>query len=503
MMETELERLLGQSPEPHVIIDAESRYQYINPAAAAIISNRAGLIGEPSPFSDSRSQKFHGRLRHTRIGWTAVEFSRVPFDSEDAERFLIRFEPVHEKSRRGRQLDAIVAVAGALSETDQLDVALRRLAREVRTAADLESCALTLLDPDRRVRIAGTAGLPEDYAEKLEACRQLGAPLLTVRALEESQVIIDPQWRNSIFADERWTPLHETVRNLRIGTLIAVPLRVRDPEGKEDVVGALTVFCREDVELDHDDIAFLRAMADYAAIAISNARMFRRLRQQAAHEERLRLSRELHDSVTQELFSLSLRTRALTRRPETIADPELAEEIGDLYEQSRRALEQMRATIIRGRAVEVGPGGLVQALRAQCAGLDLPAGMTVEVVGKDEPNALPHELQDDVFLLAMEAVRNAVKHSHASRITVELARARDDPTALRVVVTDDGDGFVISRRSASAVGLDAMRERAQAHGGSLTLTTEPGHGTTVTSVFSGVYSVASTIAADARLEGIS
>lgn len=129
--------------------------------------------------------------------------------------------------------------------------------------------------------------------------------------------------------------------------------------------------------------------------------------------------------------------------------------------------------------------------------------MTVEVVGQDESSALPPELQDDVFLLALEAVRNAVKHSHASRITVELARALDDPTALRVVVTDDGDGFVTSRRSASAVGLDAMRERAQAHGGSLTLTTEPDHGTTVTSVFPGVYSVGSAIAADARVEDIS
>src|SRR5690554_1770599 len=107
-MESEVERLLRQSPEPHAIIDAESRYRYINPAAMDIVGAEADLIGQPSPFSDERSQQFHGRVRHTRIGWTAVEFSRVPFESGDAERFLIRFGPVHEKSRRGRQLDAIV-----------------------------------------------------------------------------------------------------------------------------------------------------------------------------------------------------------------------------------------------------------------------------------------------------------------------------------------------------------------------------------------------------------
>lgn len=499
-MATEIEGLLDQSPEPHVIIDADGRYRYINPAAHEILGERDSLIGDPSPFSDSRSQEFHGRLRHSRIGWTAVEFSRVPFDADGAKHLLIRFEPVHGKSRRERQLDAIVAVAGALSEADQLDAALTRLAREVRTAVDLESCALTLLEPDLRVRIAGTAGLPDDYADQLEACRQRGAPLLTVRAVEEDQVIIDPQWRNSILADERWSPLHETIRSLRIGTLIAAPLHVRDPEGKDDVLGALTVFCREDVELGHDDIAFLRAMTDYASIAISNARMFRRFREQGAQDERLRLSRELHDSVTQELFSLSLRTRALVRWPQVDADPPLAEEVGDLYEQSRRALDQMRATILRGRAVEVGAVGVVQALRTQCAQLDLPPGLTVEVHARDELSTLEPDLQDDVFLLVMEAVRNAVKHSNASQITVELARGEGEPTALRVVVTDDGDGFVRSRRSAGAVGLDAMRERAEAHGGTLTLTSEPGQGTTVIAVFPAIYSITGISADEATLE---
>lgn len=486
-MRSEVERLLSQSPEPHAIIDAESRYRYINPAAMAIIGEETDLIGQPSPFSDERSQRFHGRVRHTRIGWTAVEFSRVPFESESAERFLIRFAPVHEKSRRGRQLDAIVTIAEALSTTDQLDAALKKLAREVRIAADLESCALTLLDADHRVRIAGTSGLPDDYAEQLEGCRRLGAPLLTVRSLEEGRIIVDPHWRNSIFTDARWEPLYDTVRGLRIGTLIAAPIQVRGIAGVDDVVGALTVFCREDLELDHDDIAFLRAMADYAAIAISNSRMLGRLRQQAAQDERLKLSRELHDSVTQELFSLSLRTRALARRLGAGTDAELSEEVDDLYEQSRRALDQMRATILRGRAVEVGPGGVVHAVRSKCGELDLPPGMTIEVLADEESDAVSADLQDDVFLLVIEAIRNAVKHSSASRITVRFARSADDPTALRVEVSDDGIGFVSSQRSASAVGIDAMRERAQVHGGSLTLQTSPGEGTTVTSTFPGAF----------------
>lgn len=495
-MGSEIERLIDQSPDPHVIIDASGKYLHLNPAATAIIGNSEDPIGQSSPFSDSRSQEFHGRLRRTRIGWTAVEFTRMMFSTEPASDELVRFGLVHERSRRGRQLEAIVAVAAALSNADQIDAALDLLAREVRTAADLESCAITLLEPDRRVRIAGTSGLPDNYAQLLEACRQLGAPLLTVRSLEESRIIIDSEWRTNMLREAHWEPLHNTVRQLRIGTLIAAPIRVKDAAGNDDVLGALTVFCREDVELDHDDIAFLRAMADYAAIAISNARMYRRLRQQAAQEERLRLSRELHDSVTQELFSLSLRTRALTRHPEVFGSSTLEAEVESLHVQTRRALDQMRATIVRGRSIEIGPGGIVQALRDACAKLDLADDVSVTITAHDDSNRVPTDVQEDVFLLAMEAVRNAVKHAQAKVIEVELGRSIDDRATLRVTVSDDGTGFTPSQRSASAVGLDAMRERAQAHGGTLSITSTPGAGTQVTGLIPGVYPDGSDITRD-------
>jgi signal transduction histidine kinase len=486
-MVTDIERLLDQFSEPHVIIDAEGRYAHLNPAAAGVIGDPSTHVGQPSPFTDSRSQKFHGRLRHTRVGWNAIEFTRIPLELDGAPMAVIRFGLVHEGSRRGRQLDAIVTVAAALNNSDQLDVALDYLAREVCIAVGLESCALTLLEPDLHVRLAGTFGLPDDYAQRLEACRRLGAPLLTVRALKEDRVIIDPRWRTEVLSQDCWVPLHETIRSLRIGTLIAAPVRARDADGRDDVVGALTAFCSEDLDLDDDDVAFLRAMADYAAIAISNARMLQRLRQQTAQEERLRLSRELHDSVTQDLFSLSLRTRALARRPAVALDPPLREEIEELHDMSRRALDQMRATISRGRAIEIGPGGVVLALREQCAKIDAAEGPSVVVTAPDDPNRLPTELQEDVFLLTMEAVRNAVKHAQASHIDVRLDRPEDDPTTLRVTVSDDGTGFISSQRSASAIGLDAMRERAQAHGGSLSIRSAPGSGTVATAVFPDVY----------------
>jgi len=480
-----IEQLLERSPQPHALLDRESRYRYLNPAAREVMgSAHLELLGTPSPFDDDRSFAMQGDLRRTRLGWKAIEFTRIPLTGDADDAVVVRFDVVHERSARDRQLEAMVAVAGILGEVDQLDQALHRLAHEIRSAMGFESCAVTLLEPDSSIRIAGTAGLPPEYAEILEESRLRGAPLLTVRALEQNRVIVDSQWREDALADDRWQPLHEIVRTLKLGTLVAVPLRVRNPTGPDDVQGALTVFCRLDAVLSRDDLAFLRAMTDYAATAISNARMYQRLRTQAAHEERLRLSRELHDSVTQELFSLSLRTKALERRLAPSSDAELVAEVTDLHDQTQRALEQMRSLIARGRTVQIEPGGLVASLRDRCSALQTRGGPSIVVRSENALLDLSAEVQDDVHQLAIEAVRNAINHASAAEIEVTLTR--DVPAAgdLEVVITDDGQGFVPSRRRASAVGLDSMRERAAAHGGIVTLISSP-EGTIVRAVFPG------------------
>lgn len=475
-----IEQLLERSPEPHAILDAAGRYRYLNPAAREVVGVAyEDLLGTPSPFDDDRSVAVHGETRRTRLGWTAIEFTRIPITVDGHEEAVVRFEMVHERSARDRQLEALVAVAGILGEVDQLDQALHRLAAEIRTAMGFESCAVTLLEPDSSIRIAGTAGLPPEYAEILEASRKRGAPLLTVRALEQNRVIVDAEWREQALADDRWAPLHELVRTLKLGTLIAVPLRVRNPTGPDDVEGALTVFCRLDAVLTRDDLAFLRAMTDYAATAISNARMYRRLRRQAAQEERLRLSRELHDSVTQELFSLSLRTKAHARR---LSQQAAGVEADELHEQTQRALDQMRTLIVRGRTVQIERGGLVAALRARCAELEAEGGPRILVRSEDAWADLSGELQDDVYHLTIEAVRNAIKHAGAAEIEVVLSRDHPFEGDLEVVIADDGHGFTPSRRRASAVGLDSMRERASAHRGTVTITSTP-EGTIVRAVF--------------------
>ncbi|MCU1476910.1 MAG: domain S-box [Subtercola sp.] len=379
----------------------------------------------------------------------------------------VRFA-VHPNDRRDRQLAAFVKIATTLAETDRLDEILERLAAEVREAVALESCAITLVDADGYVRTAGTAGLPSDYAALLEECRQLGAPLVTLQALQLGRVVVDVWWRNTMLDDARWQPLHDLVRNFHLGILIAAPLQARDPgDGGYAVRGALTGFRREGLEPDDEDLRFLSAMAEHAAIAISNARMFGRLKGVAAREERRKLGRDLHDSVTQELFSLSLRTKALQRTAEQGPVDDLAAQLGGIHEQVKAALAEMRAVIVHRRGPDIGDEGLVPALRRRVSTLAGRERVDIVVSSSEELFDLPEEVEEDLFMLTIEATNNALKHARGASIQIMLMRAGAEGRTLVIEVLDDGVGFAPGPPKAGAVGLETMRERAALHGGRL------------------------------------
>jgi signal transduction histidine kinase len=372
------------------------------------------------------------------------------------------------RRRRDRHLSAFVAIATSMTGAARAADVLNRIASEARFAAGLDACAVTLVDSRSRVMIAGTAGLPDAYAELLEACRRRGAPLVTLRAIDEASVIVDPDWRRDMLSDDRWRPLHRLVRTFELGTLIAAPLRTPVAlEGIAPLRGALTGFLSEGSELDDEDRVFLQAMADHAAIAISYSRLFRRVRTQAAAEERWKLARDLHDSVTQEMFAISLRTKSIAEGVAARGDDELAGELTRMHEQVRAALADMRTLILEGRVVDLGERGLVESLRSRALALSSVQGPEIRVEADGAYAQLEAELQEDLYMIVVEGIRNAVKHADASTIIVTVQRRAGEDETLEVIIEDDGRGIDPARRPSSAVGLDVMRERATAQGGRL------------------------------------
>ncbi|MGY0066469.1 GAF domain-containing sensor histidine kinase [Streptomyces sp. QTS137] len=225
-----------------------------------------------------------------------------------------------------------------------------------------------------------------------------------------------------------------------------------------------------------DDEEVLGILAQHAAIALTNARLYERSRELTIAEERSRLAHELHDAVSQKLFSLRLTAQAAARLVDR--DPSRAKgELQQVATLAAEAAEELRAAVVELRPAALDEDGLVATLRTQVQVLDRAQSARVTFTGHGA-RALPAAQEEAVLRVAQEALHNALRHAEAGRVDVVLER-RGSGAVLRVA--DDGKGFDpgIIRRAGRHLGLVSMRDRASGAGGSLTVESAPGKGTTI------------------------
>ncbi|MER7952736.1 GAF domain-containing sensor histidine kinase [Streptomyces sp. NPDC096079] len=225
-----------------------------------------------------------------------------------------------------------------------------------------------------------------------------------------------------------------------------------------------------------EDEELLSILAQHAAIALTNARLYERSRELTIAEERSRLAHELHDAVSQKLFSLRLTAQAAA----ALVDRDPARAKGELQQVAALAAEaadELRAAVVELRPAALDEDGLVHTLRTQIQVLDRAhsARVTFESPGT---RALPAAQEEAVLRVAQEALHNALRHADAELVAVSLTRSGQGAL---LTVTDDGKGFDprTVRRAGRHLGLVSMRDRAGGVGGRLTVTSAPGEGTTI------------------------
>lgn len=213
--------------------------------------------------------------------------------------------------------------------------------------------------------------------------------------------------------------------------------------------------------------------AAHAAIALTNARLYESGRELSVLQERARLARDLHDAVSQKLFSVRAKARAAAILVER--DPARAiQELGSVAELAGQAHAELRAVIDGLTPPELAAGGLVSSVRAYAVLAGSTHATHVAVRTGDLPTLDPQQ-DTAIYRVAQEAISNALRHSGAGHVTVNLA-GRQRTVVLEV--SDDGTGFDPAVPQAG-LGLTSMRERARSVGGKLTITSGAATGTKV------------------------
>lgn len=372
-----------------------------------------------------------------------------------------------------RRTSALAQIASSVAFEGSLETILNDLARNVVQTTGAEACAVLLLnDKTGGSDYAGSYGLPDGYAVANAETRNALPDIepVSLRVVRLQEPVVRRNVRQWVLDTPEMAPLHELMRDITWDTIIGVPLNYR---GRP--LGALCTFCRDDAGPVEDEIAFLTTIADQAAVAVENARLFSEVQGKAALEERQRLARELHDSVSQVIFSISLHTRtaeALLERGDSVRLNEAIEHISSL---AQAAMAEMRALIFELRPESLATEGLVAALTKQAAALRARHAIQVQTELCPEPE-LPIETKEVLYRVAQEASHNTIKHAGAATLNMRLTC---DDTCVTLVVADNGVGFQADRQFPGHLGLQSMRERALRLGGTLDIESAPGTGTTV------------------------
>jgi signal transduction histidine kinase len=357
--------------------------------------------------------------------------------------------------------DAVLAVNSKLS----VDDVLQRLVHAAREVIGARYAALGVPDGEGGFRRFLVSGMSDELVASMGPLPRthgmLGAMLTSTSAYRTEDIHRDPRFRG-------WWPRgHPDMRSF-----LGVPI-----VSAGGIIGAFYLTEKEGApDFTAEDQDVIELLAAHAAIAITNAELYERSRALSIISERNRLALELHDVVSQKLFSLTLSAEAAATQLDR--DPAKARvHLQRVQEVARDALAELRSLILGLRPPELEHDGLQGTLRKEVEMLRLAHAADIELL-TDGAVAGVGERDAAVLRIAQEALHNAVRHAGAGHVTIRLGR---QDGALVVEISDDGVGFEPERAELRArhLGLTSMEERAREVGGRLQIRSAPGRGTTV------------------------
>ena len=364
---------------------------------------------------------------------------------------------------RTRELSALYDVTAVASESLELQTVLDRSLDQVLSVMTSDVGAIHLLEEtDRLLHLAASRGVTSNGDDHINAIA-VGEGLAGL-VIERGEPFTVP--------DVSVAPRPLLAIPTRHGqAYVGVPIRA-----KGRILGVLSVIGVMGRQFDEDEVTLLDSIADHVGVAVDNARLYQQAEQLAVMNERHRLARELHDAVSQSLYSLSLWAEA-GRRMVGNGNLSRAEDyltrVGDTAKQ---ALKEMRLLVYELRPPTLQKEGLAKALQNRLDAVEGRYGITARLV-IDEPLELPALFEDELYRIAQEALNNIMKHAAANLVTLSI---RQEGRRIHLKVVDNGSGFdARTVLDQGGMGLSNIRERAERLGGAATISSTPDEGTVV------------------------
>jgi signal transduction histidine kinase/predicted hydrocarbon binding protein len=391
-----------------------------------------------------------------------------------------------ESERRRQVAEGLRDILARLNSEQSLPELLDAIVAQADLLIDSDVVALYLLNEDsQRLTIQALRGnLPPEV-------RQVALPVGVgtigrVVALREPMIVpdvkrLDIRMVQSVREESLAAARHILVEDAHLAALataierfqavLALPLIVQ-----ETALGGLAFYYHQPRQFSDEEVSLATMFADQAALAIQNARLRDRAEEVAVLAERHRLARELHDAVTQTLFSASLIADVLPRIWER--DPAMGQDkLAELRELTRGALAEMRTLLLELRPATLTESSLEELLQQLAAAVIGRSRLQVEVVVTGEASRpLSPDAQVALYRIAQEALNNVVKHAQATEVTMSL---RYLPDCVELAVQDNGRGFDPTAASIHSLGLGIMRERAAKMNATLEVDSAPGKGSRI------------------------
>jgi signal transduction histidine kinase len=418
--------------------------------------------------------------------WEALSPASVPAAAATGEldafmRYQVgRFGQVYaeamgrELQEQQRRTALMLHAVQTASRSLELDQVLQQVGQTLSEAIGATRCGIYLVDSDGQVLVPrALVGETSEARRALFWSYRLDPAAETI--LREAIERREPAVCYDAPTDPRIS--QEAVQAWGLRSLLIVPITAG-----ERVLGlALLATFEEPRAFTLAEIELAQGVAGAVALAVENARLYeetRRLYQQgeqlAIIEERQRIARELHDSVTQSLYGVTLYAEVAGLLLDSGDLTTLAEHLREIQSISQQALREMRLLIFELRPPILEQEGLVAAIEARLEAVEGRGGVSTELRVEGEPK-LTRVVEEEIYRIAQEALNNVLKHSRARRTTVQLTFS-DERVCLEVF--DDGVGFDPSEGGGKGgLGLKGMAERARQIGGALTIDSAPGQGT--------------------------